>query len=531
MQARDHAAEPAILVVDDRPANLLAFRAILEPLGQPLVTATTGQEALRHLLQREFALLLVDVQMPGMDGFELAALIKSNPRFAGIPIIFVTALQPDATRIFSGYAHGAVDYLLKPFEPEMLRAKARVFSELYRAQRTVRQQAQLLHQHELRELERRNDERFRGLTESLPFPVWGVKPDGTIYACNRAWTEYSGLSLENTGPMFASLWVHRRDLESAQTIWQRATQTSTSFDVECRLRCGHDASYRWHLLRAVPQRGTRSETASWIVAGVDIDAQKMAQEERARLLEREQHARVQAEAANRMKDEFLAMVSHELRTPLNAILSWTRVVRTGVLEGERLSQGLETIDRNAQTQARLINDLLDVSRIVSGKLLLELAQYNLDEILREVVEAIRPAAEAKRIGIHAVDGVPPIRLVCDRVRLRQVLSNLVSNALKFTPAEGRVNVRAAAEGGYARVVVEDTGDGIEPDFLPFVFDRFRQEVRSDGQQREGLGLGLSIAKHLVELHGGQLVAESQGRGRGARFTVLVPTAGPGPCCP
>jgi PAS domain S-box-containing protein len=528
MQARDPALEPAILVVDDRPANLLAFRAILEPLGQPLVTATTGQQALRHLLQREFALILVDVQMPGMDGFELAALIKSNPRFAGIPIIFVTALQPDATHIFSGYAHGAVDYLLKPFEPEMLRAKVRVFSELHRAQRTVRQQAQLLHQHELRELERRNDERFRGLTESLPFPVWGVMPDGTIYVCNRAWTDYSGLSLEETGPMFASIWVHHGDLESA-TLWQRATQTGTSFDVECRLR-SHDASYRWHLLRAVPQRGARSETASWIVAGIDIDAQKMAEEERARLLEREQHARAQAEAANRMKDEFLAMVSHELRTPLSSILGWTRVLRTGALEGERLAKAIETIDRNAQTQARLINDLLDVSRIVSGKLLLELAQHDLDKLLREVVEAVRPAAEAKRIAIHGMDGVPPIRLVCDGGRVRQVLSNLVSNALKFTPAEGRVSVQAVADGDCARIVVEDTGDGIEPDFLPFVFDRFRQQVRPDGQQREGLGLGLSIAKHLVGLHGGHLLAESQGRGRGARFTVLVPTAGPVPRC-
>jgi signal transduction histidine kinase len=204
------------------------------------------------------------------------------------------------------------------------------------------------------------------------------------------------------------------------------------------------------------------------------------------------------------------------------------VLRTGALEGERLAKAIETIDRNAQAQARLINDLLDVSRIVSGKVLLELAQHDLDKLLREVLEAARPAAEAKRIAIHAVDGVPPIPLVCDGVRLRQVLSNLVSNALKFTPAEGRVSVQAVAEGGFARIVVEDTGDGIEADFLPFVFDRFRQQVRCDGEQREGLGLGLSIAKHLVELHDGQLVAESQGRGQGARFTVLVPTAGPGP---
>jgi signal transduction histidine kinase len=405
-------AEPAILVVDDRPANLVAFEATLAPLGQPIVTAATGEQALQLLPRGDYALILIDVQMPGMGGFELATLIQADARFASIPIIFVTALHHDTTHVFSGYAHGAVDYLLKPFEPEMLRAKVRVFSELYRAHRTVRLQAQLLHEHQLGEIERRNEERFRGLT-------------------------------------------------------------------------------------------------------------------RARLLEREHLAREEAEAANRMKDQFLATVSHELRTPLNAILGWTQVMRTGVLQGERLSKAIDTIERNARTQARLVNELLDISRIASGKLVLELGPCVLDEIVAEVLESIRHKAEAKRVAIRREAGAPPISIVGDAARLRQVLSNLLLNAVKFTPVEGRVDIRASAHDGYARVVFEDTGEGIEPAFLPFVFDRFRQG-RPDAHASGGLGIGLSIARHLVELHGGRLVAESEGPGRGARFTVSVPVAGPRP---
>jgi PAS domain S-box-containing protein len=525
-QAHVAATEPAILVVDDRPANLLAFQAVLGPLGQTVVTATSGQEALQHLLQREFALILVDVQMPGMDGFELAALIRSNARVASIPIIFVTAASHDATHVFDGYAHGAVDFLLKPFEPEVLRAKARVFSELHRAQQIIRVQAQRLHDNELREVERRNEERFRGLTESMPLPVWGVSADGTIGVCNRAWTEYSGLSLDDTGTMLAARWVYEPDLASAREAWQKGTQTGAAFDLECRLRCGHDASYRWHWLRAVPERGAHAGAGSWTVAGVDIDARKTAQENHARLLEREHDAREQAEAANRMKDEFLATVSHELRTPLNAILGWTQVVRTGALEGERLSRAIETIERNAQAQAALISDLLDVCRIVSGKLPLELGLCAIDAVVGEVVEAIQPAADAKQITLDREGGDAPVQLLGDRMRLRQIVANIVSNAVKFTPARGRVAIQVYSEGPNVRVVVDDTGEGINPDFLPFVFDRFRQQVRADGDATRGLGIGLSIAKHLVQLHGGQLLAESEGRGRGARFHVVLPIAGP-----
>jgi PAS domain S-box-containing protein len=532
MTTRVEKTEPAILVVDDRPANLLAFQAVLEPLGQPVVTASSGKEALGQLLRREFALLLLDVQMPEMDGFELATRMQASPRLATIPIIFVTATSRDATQVFGGYAHGAVDYLLKPFEPEVLRAKARVFSDLYRAQQTIRHQAQQLHESELREVERRNEARFRGLTESMPLPVWEVTAHGTICACNRAWTEYSGLSLEQTRTMLAAHWVCEADLASAREAWQRGTQSGASFDLECRLRCAQDTSHRWHLLRAVPARDARASAGSWIVAGFDIDARRTVHEQRARLLEREQHAREQAESANRMKDQFLATVSHELRTPLNAVLGWTQVIRTGVLHRDRLVQAIDTIERNARAQAALIDDLLEVSRIVSGQLRLDPGPCSIDEIITEVVDSVRPVADAKRIAIDwQVGHGSSIALVGDRMRLGQVVSNLVSNAVKFTPAAGSVAIRARDEAGHVRIVVQDTGAGIAPDFLPFVFDRFGQEAHAQLAATKGLGLGLSIAKHLVELHGGELLAESAGRGQGARFTVVLPVAGRAPSGP
>jgi PAS domain S-box-containing protein len=519
--------QPAILVVDDNSANLLACRAILEPLGQPVVTAGSGEEALRHLLQHDFAVLVLDVQMPKMSGFELAALIKSHPRLAGVPIIFVTAISRDAGNVFTGYAHGAVDYLVKPIEPEILRAKVNVFVDLYRAQQTIRRQAQLLHEEEMRAIGRRNDERFRGLTESMPLPVWGVKPDGHVYACNRAWTEYSGLTAEQTDTIVSPPWMHELDVERARVRWAEGRRDRAAFDLECRLRRQRDDSFRWHLLRAVPERGDPSGRGFWIVAATDIEVQKTAENESARVLEREQRAREQAEAANRMKDEFLATVSHELRTPLNAILGWARMVRTGTLDGTGLSRAIETIERNARVQAKLINDILDISRIISGTLSLQVDRLDLQAVVSDAIEALRPAAEAKKIELAWERSRLDVSAIGDASRLQQVAWNLVSNAVKFAAKGGHVEVRLEREAEGIRLTVEDDGRGIRPEFLPHVFDRFRQEDATISREHDGLGLGLAIVKHLVELHGGHVDAESGGPGKGAKFTVRLPTDGCG----
>jgi signal transduction histidine kinase len=258
----------------------------------------------------------------------------------------------------------------------------------------------------------------------------------------------------------------------------------------------------------------------------EIRVRQWAEEERAQLLVREQQARRQAEEANRIKDEFLATLSHELRTPLNAILGWAQVLRSGKVDEATTARALEAIERNARAQAQLISDLLDVSRIITGKLRLELRPVELPRILDAALDAVRPAAAAKAIHLHVTPGEVTGPFVGDPDRLQQVFWNLLSNAIKFTPQDGTVEVRlrhnSAGNPPMAELQVTDTGIGIRPDFLPYVFDRFRQAEGTTTRHHGGLGLGLSIVRHLVELHGGTVAVDSLGEGEGATFTVSLP---------
>ncbi|HEY0512600.1 MAG TPA: response regulator [Thermoanaerobaculia bacterium] len=254
----------------------------------------------------------------------------------------------------------------------------------------------------------------------------------------------------------------------------------------------------------------------------EIHVREWAEQERARLLVLEQAARRQAEEANRTKDEFLATLSHELRTPLNAILGWVQVLRAGKLDAAASARALETIERNSRAQAQLIADLLDVSRIITGKLRLDFKPVELRRIIDAALESVRPAADAK--GILLDVSVSPLAspVLGDADRLQQVVWNLLSNAMKFTPRGGRVEVRLREAGASADIRVTDSGIGIRPDFLPYVFDRFRQAEGSITRTHGGLGLGLSIVRHLIELHGGTVEVESEGEGRGATFIVRLP---------
>jgi signal transduction histidine kinase len=254
----------------------------------------------------------------------------------------------------------------------------------------------------------------------------------------------------------------------------------------------------------------------------EIRVREWAEQERERLLVLEQSARQQAEEANRLKDEFLATLSHELRTPLNAILGWVQVLRTGKLDEAAAARALETIERNARAQAQLIGDLLDVSRIITGKLRLDLRPVELHRVIDAALESVRPAADAKGIQLAVSLGSLASPLLGDSDRLQQVVWNLLSNGIKFTPPGGRVEVRVRESAGSALIQVSDTGIGIRPDFLPFVFDRFRQAEGASNRSHSGLGLGLSIVRHIVELHGGTVAVDSTGEEQGATFTVQLP---------
>ncbi|RIL05593.1 MAG: hybrid sensor histidine kinase/response regulator [Proteobacteria bacterium] len=282
---------------------------------------------------------------------------------------------------------------------------------------------------------------------------------------------------------------------------------------------------------AAPIRSEDGEIVGLVIVFRDVSEQRIVEqrrqslvEEQTRLLEREAAARAEAQAANRTKDEFLATLSHELRTPLNAIVGWTALLRSERLAPEQIEHGYDVIERNAQRQMRLIEDVLDVSRIVSGKLRLEREPLELARLVGDAVDAVRPAADANRIELRYRAPDTPTYVDGDGPRLTQIAANLLSNAVRFTPAGGRVEVSLRADGADAELVVADTGQGIAPDFLPHVFDRFRQEDGSISRRHGGLGLGLAIVRHLVELHGGSVHAASDGVGRGATFTVRLPLA-------
>lgn len=514
-------SRPRILLVDDRPANLLALEGILQPLGHELVRAHSGEEALWRLLEGDFALILLDVQMPGLDGFDTARFVKARRRTRHVPIIFVTAINREREHVFKGYERGAVDYVAKPLEPEILRSKVEVFVELWRRGERIREQEEALREREREAQTRRAEHRFRDLIDAMPLCLWAATPEGRITHCNRVFLEHVGRSLETCAEGGGFQDVHPDEREAAERAFADALAIGQPFELRFRLRRARDDAYRWHLGRCVPEHDEQGRVAGWIFTATDVDAEKRGEEMRRLLLARERQARAAAEEAMRSKDQFLATLSHDLRTPLGAILGWTHLLRRGKLGEGGEARALEVIERNAQAQAALVEDLLDVSRVVNGKLRLDVRPADVLGAVSAAVDAMRPAAGAKRIDLSLRPDSPPERFPCDPRRLQQVVWNLVSNAIKFTPAGGRVEVRVASRDGELEVEVKDDGAGIAPEFLPHVFERFTQAAAS-GSRKGGLGLGLAIVRHLVELHGGVVEARSEGQGKGAAFTVRLP---------
>jgi hypothetical protein len=514
-----------ILLVDDHQANLLALEAILQPLGHTLVKATSGEEALKRLLSEDFALILLDVQMPGLDGLQTASLIKSHARTASIPIIFITAASGTAERVFQGYARGAVDYIVKPFDPDVLTSKVNVFAELYQKTEKIKQQAKLLRDQQIAAIERRNEQRFRQLTDSLPLPVCATRVDGVPYYCNRAWSEYAGCRAEEPVGLTDPSVVHPDEAPRAQSTFERALRLGAPFEVDVRLLRASDQQYRWHIVRGVPERQERAGIVGWVVTATDVDDKRRAEEVQAAALEREKRAREAAEIANRSKDEFLATISHELRTPLNAILGWSQMLRKGGLDAAAQARAMETIERNAAAQARLISDLLDVSRIVTGKIRLDVRPIDLESVINAAVDSLRPAMEAKGIVFDMKLERLERPINADPNRLQQVVWNLLTNAVKF--GSKHVVLTLCRTASAIEVSVTDDGQGIHPDFINQVFDRFQQADSSTTRAHGGLGLGLAIVRHIVQLHGGTVLARSDGPGRGATFTFRLPARASG----
>lgn len=371
--------------------------------------------------------------------------------------------------------------------------------------------------------EKQAEERFRLMANSIPQLAWMANPDGWIFWYNQQWYDYTGTTPQQMQERGWQSLHDQSELPKILVRWQHSINTGEPFDMEFPLR-GADGVFRWFLTRMNPMKDAQGKVVLWFGTNTDVSEQRKLIFERATALETERAAREEAEKANRVRDEFLAILSHELRSPLNPILGWTRLLKSGRLNPQKATQALDIIERNAQLQVDLIADLLDISSILRGKLSLNVSVVNLSDIIAAAIETVHLAAQVKSIEIRpTIDSILG-QVMGDAVRLQQVVWNLLSNAVKFTPNGGKVEVRLTCVGTDAQITVSDTGKGIEPDFLPYIFEYFRQEDASITRKFGGLGLGLAIARQIVELHGGTIAVDSPGVGQGATFTVRIPLA-------
>jgi signal transduction histidine kinase len=523
----------SILVVDDLPEKLLVFESILEELGQNLVMVRSGSEALREILIREFAVILLDVNMPDIDGLETAKLIRQYKKSAHTPIIFVTAYA-DEMQTAAGYSLGAVDYILSPVRADVLRSKVKVFVELYQMQQRTKAMAEaeaarraaedatrrsnfLAHaSHELGaslDLE-------HGMRKLLDLLVPHVC-DAAAVRVEKAPGEFTTLSAPSdfVPPALAqaieftianSKFLENASPEGLSAVLCHPLQVGDRVIGACALGYAD---------RAPGDRGLLDELIGR--SAIALDNARLYRSLK-REIARSRQAEEELQDANRRKDEFLAMLSHELRNPLAPIRNAVEVIRRVAPPETTLTMARDVIDRQARLLARLVDELLDVSRISQGKIVLKKEPVELSRVLVQSLEIVRPLIEQRGQRL-AVEITPrPVWLSGDAARLSQVFSNLLNNACKYTPEGGRIRLTASAEDGEARIVVEDDGAGIDPELLPRVFELFVQGERGLDRGQGGLGIGLTLVKRLVELHHGRVEAYSSGAGRGSAFTVCLP---------
>lgn len=531
----------SILIVDDNPDKLLSIEALLDDLDLKIVRAHNGREALRYVLAQDFAVILLDVNMPDMDGFETAQLIRQRRVSAHIPIIFFTAMS-DEMHVARGYSLGAVDYILTPVVPAVLRSKVAVFVDLFRKSQQVQLQAERLRQRAT-QLHRLTDaslainsapsvQKIVQVATETARDLVGVHQAITLVspgshpAHTASFASYSDryAAWRNKTPKIADAGIY------ALVCGMNKPMRMTPLELEAHapsIETAQQPALRG--LLAAPLAGRNSRNMGLILLS-DKSAGDFTDDDQAILVQLAQLASVAIEniifaeerESNRLKDEFLSTLSHELRTPLNAIAGWVQLLKSEKLEGE-VAHGVEVIERNVNAQTKLIEDLLDLSRVTSGKLRLNVKPVTLIHLLDAAIDAHNPVMQHKRISLNRqLDESEPTAVLGDPDRLQQVFGNLLSNAVKFTPGGGSISVRLARESGLIRISVSDTGDGIDPEFLPHVFERFRQADSTSSRRHSGLGIGLTIVRHIVGLHRGTVTVHSEGKGRGATFTVSIP---------
>jgi len=546
-------ADVKILLVDDYRSNLDALEAMLEPSGCTLVRAESADEALLALLRHEFAAMILDIKMPEMSGVELARLVKQRKRTEHVPILFLTAHSVEEQDVLLGYGAGAVDYLSKPVNTEILRSKVAVFVDLFRKTRELarlnemletqiaeRVKAQTALEVANQELERRvqertmaltialrgveeNEERLRMAVEVAQIAAW----EWDLRSGSMRWSsdpeKLFGFPEGAFGPELRIVRaIHPEDRRRMEAAIERALKTG-SYEGEYRA-VRPDGSIVWITERGCVARDSEGEAGRMVGISRDVSAQRRTERERERLLSRERESKEEAERQSLMKDEFVATVSHELRTPMNVILGWLHLMTSGK-STRTTASALAVIERNARLQAQLIDDLLDINRLTAGHVQLDVTTVDIAAVARASVQALAPVADAKGVKF-AVSIDPAVTAIAgDPGRLQQILWNLLNNAIKFNRPGGRIDVHVEPNSGGVQISVVDTGRGIAPESLPRVFEKFWQGDSSTTRAAGGLGLGLAITKRLVELHGGEIEVSSPGEGLGSTFVVRLPVAG------
>ena len=595
-----------ILLVDDDPKTLLAMQAILAEVGGTLVTARSGREALLQLLEHDFAVILLDVQMPDLDGFETAELIRARDKSRGTPIIFLTAFNQNDKSMLRGYSLGAVDFLFKPIVPEILRSKVQVFVELQRKTHEIRRQARLIRDAEGREHARQLaeerqrweadvlraqmeneraaaaeisrqadelkravadrdaaaralvqsnarlallsdtanrlltgqrphailDELFGRLTSHLDLDLYAYRDVGEDGASLRlrAWggleaTQAESVEVVRFGEGMAGVVAESRRRYIVDAASPPDERTSTvdvvgisacvCFPLLAEERCIGTLSF-----------GTRRRTRFTLeeLAMLQLVADQIAIAlERERLLQQLQGRNQELAQADRRKDEFLAMLAHELRNPLAPIVNALHVVeRDAESRGGIVSRAHATMDRQVRHLIRLVEDLLDVSRITQGKIELRRQRCDAQTVIEQALQLAQPVVSARQHTLEVEMPKEPIPLCVDLTRMTQVVANLVNNAAKYTNAGGRISVKVERDDDSAVLRVRDSGIGIRSDMLPRVFEIFVQADHAADRAAGGLGIGLTLVKRLVQMHGGEVLARSEGVGKGAEFIVTVP---------
>jgi signal transduction histidine kinase len=487
-----------ILNVDDNDASLYAKTRVLRRAGFEVIEANRGATVMPLVATHQPDLVLLDVNLPDASGYDLCRAIKSHPDHGSTIVVQISASFIDRDARMRGFDAGADSYFTEPMEPEELVANVLALLRIRQMETALRRSAVEWQQ------------TFHAVHDGVAI----VQETGTISRCNPAFDRLAGTA--SVGKLVDEVLFPDGSAPLKRLLADAAASSSSAMT---ELHLGN-RSLRLSIDPVVDTMGQTTHFAC-ILSDVTAEHEVAKLNDQLRMtIESLRRAKMHADAASRAKDDFLATLSHELRTPMTSIIGWAQMLKMFGANPQSAIEAADAILLSAQAQSQLVEDLLDLSRITTGKLHLETDTLPLAEVVEAAVQTIVPAANAKRITIEKQ--LDPASAVGDRTRLRQVVWNLVSNAVKFTPDGGRIRVSLTARETRAVIEVSDNGQGIDPDFLPAVFDRFSQAEAVPNRSKAGLGLGLAIVRHIVELHGGEVTVESEGAGKGATFRVLLP---------